>query len=168
MFVAWFRAVLYIFQSVFDFEFRNFRWSLSLWFIATLTPVLSQGAGLPLTRLLISGASRLIVSDKICWRLSQALSGLRVLYYIQCPSLQPFKFCTYISLDVIFIVSAFNRSWIEFDIFSLLIHLITLWLPREGIMELAFITLYGRLVSVTSIRVGESFAILVAVLIICL
>ena len=35
-------------------------------------------------------------------------------------------------------------------------------------MELAFITLYGRLVSVTSIRVGESFAILVAVLIICL
>ena len=35
-------------------------------------------------------------------------------------------------------------------------------------MELAFITLSGRLVSITSIRVDEFFAILVAVLMICL
>ena len=62
------------------------------------------------------------------------------------------EFCTYSSLVVIFIVSAFNRSWIEFDIFSFLTYLRTLSL-REEIMELAFITLSGRLVSITSIRV---------------
>ena len=34
-------------------------------------------------------------------------------------------------------------------------------------MELAFITLSGQLVSITSIRVDESFAILAAVVMIC-
>ena len=66
MFVAWFHAVLYIIQSVFNFDFKNFQWSFSLWFIAALTSTLSHEAGLPLKRLLIRGACQLIVSDRIC------------------------------------------------------------------------------------------------------